>query len=101
MVKVQIPFKSRFEEPMLKGVKTWTSRTRRYGKPGDTFEAFNNEFEILKIERRPLEDVADHWAEEGCINKLDFIELWIRLHARKGFLATQRVYVHIFRRISI
>jgi len=101
MVTIHIPFKPRFEEPMLKGVKTWTARTRRYGKPGDTFTAFGDEFRILKVERRTLEDVADHWAEEGFINKLSFIEFWKRIHPRKGYVPSQRVYVHIFKDISI
>lgn len=101
MVKVKIPFKERFREPLVNSVKTWTSRTKRYGKPGDTFEVFGQEFLIEKVERRMLEDVADHWREEGCTSKLDFMNLWIKLHARKGYLATQRVYVHVFKRISI
>ena len=100
-MKVDIPFKARFSLPMLRGEKTWTSRTRRYGKPGDTFEAFDNEFIIDKIERRTLWDVADHWKQEGCYSRQDFIDLWKNLHRKKGYLPGQRVYVHIFRRITI
>lgn len=100
-MKVKLPFKPRFKEPMLQGTKTWTSRTRRYGKRGDTFEAFGHEFLIEKVERRTLLDVADHWRDEGCDNKHDFVTVWESIHRRKGFVLHQRVYVHIFRRISI
>jgi len=96
-MKVKIPFKPRFKEPMLNGTKTWTSRTKCYGKVGDTFEAFGYEFEIRKVTRRHLEWVADHWKEEGFTSKLEFIQFWIKLHARKGFLPIQLVYVHIFK----
>jgi hypothetical protein len=104
-LKVKIPFLPRFKEPMLKGTKTWTSRTKRYGEPGDTFDAFDNEFEILKVERRTLEDILEHWKEEGCSSKEDAVEVWRRLHPRRGFdrsfYLSERLYVHIFRRISI
>lgn len=100
-MKVKIPFQPRFKEPMLNGTKTWTSRTRRYGKAGDTFEAFDHEFRIDKVERRTLEDVADHWRKEGCDYREDFVNLWWQLHPQKGFVPTQRVHTHIFRRISL
>lgn len=101
MAKVKIPFKERFREPMIRGLKTWTSRTKRYGKPGDTFEVFGQEFLIEKVERRTLADVAEHYKEEGCSSWSDFVDVWESIHRRKGFNTWQRVYVHVFRRISI
>lgn len=86
---------------MLKDIKIWTSRTRRYGKPGDHFFAFGHEFLIEKIERRTLGDVADHYREEGCESWDDFVDVWNDIHRQKGFSLWQRVFVHIFRRISI
>ena len=100
-MKVKIPFKESFREPMVNGVKTWTSRTRRLGKAGDTFIAFGCEFEILKVERRILQDVFDyHWREEGCEDPIDFFEVWEKIHPVKGFVPSQRVYVHIFKRVG-
>jgi len=58
-MKVTIPFKPRFKAPLINGTKTWTSRTKRYGNPGDTFEVFDQEFLIEKVERRTLGDVAE------------------------------------------
>ena len=99
-MKVKIPFKARFKEPMLSGRKTWTSRTKCYGRSGDIFEAFGHEFIIEKIETKMLLEVARHWLEEGCKSKLDFIELWKKIHPRKGFDSYQWVHVHIFRRMT-
>lgn len=56
---------------MLDGIKTWASRTKCYGQSGDTFEAFGHEFMIVKVERRTLEDIVEHWKEEGCSSKED------------------------------
>lgn len=101
-MEVKIPFKEQFRDVMVNGTKTMTCRTKQYGKRGDTFPAFGQAFEILKVERRTLEDVQEnYWREEGCTSPEHFEKVWISLHIRKGFKAMQRVYAHIFRRISI
>jgi len=99
-LKVKIPFKERFKEPMLKGTKIFTSRTKRCGQNGDVFEAFGHEFEIVDTSYVRLETVSDFWEEEGCESKEDFIEVWKQIHPRKGFVPEQRVFVHQFRRMS-
>ena len=99
-MKVKIPFKARFKEPMLKDVKTLTSRTKRYGTYGDTFEAFGHKFEITDVLEATLDTVSAFWDREGCSSKEDFIEVWIKIHPRKGFVLDQRVFVHVFRRID-
>jgi hypothetical protein len=101
-MKVKIPFKARFKESLLNDTKTWTSRTKRYGKKGDTFDAFGHEFEILGVEKRALWDIADnHYKEEGCESTIDFMKVWSKLHQRKGWHPYQRVFVHVFRRITL
>ncbi len=95
-MRVKIPFYERFRDPLLNGTKTWTSRTRRYGKPDDVFLAFGASFKILSITKKPLSEVADHWREEGCTSIEDFIVLWKKIHYRVGFLPKQMVYVHTF-----
>jgi hypothetical protein len=47
-----------------------------------------------------LSFVTNHWKEEGCESREDFIQLWQKIHPRKGYDPYQQVYVHIFRRIS-
>ena len=99
-MKVKIPFYARFKEPLLNGTKTWTSRTKRYGKIGDTFDAFGATFAITDIKHWHLSFVTNHWKEEGCESREDFIQLWQKIHPRKGYDPYQQVYVHIFRRMT-
>jgi len=99
MTQIWIPFKIRFKEPLLNDTKTWTSRTKRYGKVGDTFSIFGATFEILEIVKMTLEEVANNWKKEGCESKKDFIEIWEEIHPIKGFIPTQRVFVHIFKKV--
>jgi len=96
-MKVKIPFKPRFKVPMLLGEKTLTSRTRKMGESGDTFEAFGATFEITDVFKADLDTVAYFFDREGCSSREDFIEVWEKIHPRKGFIPTQRVYVHVFK----
>ena len=99
-MKVKIPFKPRFKEPMLNGQKTWTSRNKWYGQIWDTFDAFGEEFVITNRARLSLGYVADHSKEEGCKSREDFIELWKQIHPRRGFLTEQIVKVHQFKKVG-
>ena len=100
-MKVKIPFYERFRKPMLDDVKTWTSRTRRMGNVGDTFEAFGQDFLIERVERKSLFEIAlRHHKDEGCESAKDFVEVWKKIHPRMGYDHTKRVYVHVFRRIK-
>jgi len=94
--KVKIPFKERFREPMLRGIKCWTSRTKRYGNIADTFEVFGETFVITEISKMKLKAVGDRYLVEGCESREDFIELWQKLHPRTGFNPEQLVFVHVF-----
>lgn len=97
---VLIPFLDRFREPMVKDEKTWTSRTRKYGAPGAHFFVAGHKFEILVIRRMLLGEVADHWKEEGCSSREDFVEVWCQIHPGRGFQLDWKVWVHIFRRVN-
>jgi len=99
-MKVRIPFWKRFKEPMLSGEKTWTSRTKRYGKVDDTFDAFGETFKILKVECQPLIYVACHWKEEGCESFEDFVDLWRQIHPRKGYVPSWLVWLHVFKKVE-
>lgn len=96
-MKVAIPFQDDFRGRMLQGLKVVTSRTRRYGKQGDTFDAFGATFTFRYVMRCPLELVALLlYRAEGFTSSEDFIQCWQRLHPRKGYQADQIVYVHYF-----
>jgi len=99
-MKVRIPFLARFREPLLSGQKIWTSRSRWYGNIGDTFPAFGETFIILDRTKMPLDNVANHFVEEGCESREDFIKLWKQIHPYRGFIPKQMVYVHIFKKIG-
>jgi len=99
-VKVQIPFRPEFREVMLNGIKTMTSRTKPFGKEGDTFPAFGAEFRLKYVFRELLRYSAVNWEMEGAKSKEDFIRIWNEIHPRKGFDPFQSVWVNIFEKIE-
>lgn len=101
MAHIKIPFKKEFRQALLDGKKTKTSRNKKYGDLGDTFDIFDGVFKITAIEKQPLEKVATQWyAEEGCDSPAAFRDIWIKLHPIKGFEAEKDVFVHTFTRIE-
>ena len=101
-MEIDIPFLDQFKEPMLKGIKTVTSRNKIYGDTGDRFKKWGMVFELRWIEKIPLVVVACHWYKEEGFNSTDeFIEIWKNLHPRKGFDPDHLVYMHKFHRLVI
>jgi len=98
-MKVFIPFKDMFRELMLTGTKTMTSRTRKYGEIGDIFQIFGTTFEIVNVCQKSLDVVAWlHYREEGAESPSEFMKGWATIHPIKGYVPTQQVWVHQFRR---
>ena len=96
---INIPFQYSFKDKMLNNGKTCTSRTKKYGNPGDKFEIFGATFVITKITRLSLNFIANHlFEEEGCNSPGNFRSVWLTLHERSGWRPLQRVYVHFFRK---
>ena len=96
-MRINIPFQESWREAVLDGRKVCTSRGKRYGKPGDTFGAFGQEFELLAVARVSLEDVSQHlFRQEGCSSPEELRAIWAELHPRKGFVPEKMVYVHWF-----
>ncbi len=82
---------------MRLGRKTATSRTRKYGKSGDTFHIFGYEFEIYNVHKVKLSDVAaSYWRQEGVDSPGDFMEVWLKLH--RVWNPNLEVYLHHFRK---
>lgn len=101
MPDLEIPFMSLFKDAVLYGRKTCTSRTRKYGEPGDVFTAFGAQFRIVRVERLPLKYVATiYHQEEGFCDASGFISAWRKLHQVRGYVPDQVVYVHFFIRIA-
>ncbi len=97
---ITIPFLDEFRERMLSGQKTATTRTRKYGDPGDLFSAFGYTFQLIKVSRVYLGEVAfAYHKQEGFESKDDFMECWCRIHPRKRHY-TDIVWLHEFERVA-
>ena len=97
--QITLPFQPEWEEKLLNGEKTCTSRTRKYGEPNDWFEIFGKNFRITAIVKFPLGDVAKFlYNKEGCNSPNEFRVIWSKLHPRKGWVPEQVVFTHFFRR---
>ncbi len=100
-MKVIIPFKTKWRLPIHAGWKTATTRTKKYGKAGDTFEVFGDTFELTEVRKVTLLTVSLRWhKEEDCETPDDFIRVWREIHPRKGFVKDQPVYLHLFKKLE-
>lgn len=80
-IRIHIPSNTWSLERIRKGTKRATTRTRRYGSPGDKFTALGRTFIILAITKMRLGEVAVyHYKDEGAATKEEFIEVWKSLH---------------------
>jgi len=96
-MKVKIPFLPQFKDAMLSGNKCVTTRSRKYGEGGDTFEIFGQEFMLTSVFQRTIEHVANLlYLQEGFKSEKDFIELWKKLHPRVGYQPERVYWVHVF-----
>lgn len=101
MKNIIIPFKRMFWLKMADGVKTATSRTKKYGEAGDRFLCNNCEYELTSVHSTDLGYIADTlWQEEGCDSKEHFIEVWNDIHPIKKYAPSTMVYLHRFVRIK-
>lgn len=97
--KIDMPFLPESKESMLSGKKRASTRTRRYGYPGDWFQRFGRTFVLTSILRTFLDIVVhDRYLEEGFSSPDAFIECWDRLHPRVPYAErpTRVVYYHRF-----
>ena len=100
MSKVYIPFRARFREPLLNGTKTMTTRSKRYGWKGDTFDAFGATFQIADVYVAALSWIAKYcWQVEGCSSEQDFMDVWKSIHYKLNDPRSQW-YVHRFKKVE-
>lgn len=101
VLKVYIPFKEQFKDVMLSGKKIKTTRSKRYGSPGDWFEIFGAKFQIESVEKKQLGRIAMwDYEDEGFDTMVEFIECWNEIHPRVGFDKNKYYYLHTFKRIE-
>ena len=96
------PFSEQFKVNMLLGNKTKTSRNKKYGNAGDTFKIFGETFTITEIKKEKLDVIKNkYYREEGFFSPIDFENIWIKLHPRKGWEPDKLVFVHSFKKGKI
>jgi hypothetical protein len=101
--KINLLFLPDFEQSMLTGKKTATTRTRRFGHVGDWFFAFGKTFVLIEVYRTPLTRVVYFlYQEEGFNTPQELIACWNGLHPDIKY-EDQRdrpVYVHQFQPVQ-
>lgn len=95
---INIPFNDWSCTQLKKGRKIATTRTKPYGKPGDTFEVDGLEYQLFGVQKIRLGEVASKFfEEEGCDSPEEFKKVWKEIHPKRGFIETDEVYLHKFR----
>ena len=99
--RVSIPFRVEMIRALFEGRKTATSRTKRYGIPGDTFVVSGQLFRIARVKCEKLSIVArEYYREEGFSSPSELIAAWKRIHPRKGWDPQQFVFLHEFEKVT-
>lgn len=106
-MNVEIPFRDDMIYAVSLGWKCCTSRTKRYGCPGDLFLLHRKEIdmkflcEIMGVVQLPLGFVAYRLYQlEGFGDEEDFINVWNELHPKKKYNPDQLVWVHFFDKVE-
>ena len=99
---IDLRFRPFFRPLLLDGRKTMTSRTRKFGDPGDQFLAFGAIFEFTHVFRISVGYmISDCFRQEGCASVQELMKIWNDIHPQTGIVNHQIVWAHIFRRIDI
>jgi len=94
---IYIPFNEWSKKRILAGKKRATSRYKKYGDVGSKFMVDGKVFIITSIRRMRLMMVAyNHYKDEGAENPIEFIEIWKKIHPKRGFRPNDLVYFHEF-----
>ena len=102
---VEMKFAPDMADAIINGIETedgrtvykcWTARTKPCGRPGDFFTVRHQAYQITRIFRARLGEVADNYEKEGFRSKEEFIERWEQLHPEEGYDPTMTVWVHEF-----
>ena len=84
-MEVEIPFND-WSKKRLRTGKVATSRSKRYGNPGDTFVFDGIKYKIILVRQLPLWFIRDClWGCEGAIAPWEFVTEWKKIHYKKGW----------------
>jgi hypothetical protein len=101
MPEVTIPFNDWSRQRIEKGIKTATTRYKKYGEPGDYFISNGVVYRIIQVIRTNIGFVAaNYFFEEGALSHEDFVSVWAHIHPGRGFRPDDLVWYHLFERVS-
>lgn len=103
MKYVNIPFNRKMVLASLSGQKRMTTRTKKYGDPGDRFILAGHEFEIIAVMKLPLKEVAQRFFRyEGFRSNVEFIEFWNKTYPKMSYeqYKDKEFYVHVYKRVK-
>ena len=97
-----IPFLPEFLPKIRSGVKTATSRTKRYGRPGEVLEATDGiRIQLREVRETTLRNVSQYYfRQEGVSTPREFIAIWEALHSATGWTPNRKVWLHLFRYVE-
>jgi hypothetical protein len=86
-----------FRGPILSGRKTVTTRSKKYGEPGDVLDTPFGRVRLVKVEKATLGQVRDIlWYQEGVESPEAFERVWASIHPGRGFRPDDVRFVHQF-----
>ena len=101
MTKIHVPFNSWSKDKLKKGLKHATSRNKKYGNPGDTFQVEDKTYKLEMVVKLPLEFIAKElYNSEGCRDQYEFMKVWKDIHPRAGWTPDKMVWYHYFREVK-
>ncbi len=99
MTLITIPFSPEMTRAILDGYKCCTTRSKRYGNPGDRFQLEGQTYRILDIKKHTLIHISSQlYRLEGFVSEDEFIAFWKHLH-RGNYNPWIQYNVHFFARV--
>ena len=97
MTEIKIPFNKWSKERLEEGIKVCTSRSKVYGKVGDTFSVDGKCYLLMGVIQMPLWFVKKFlYGLEGARDSMEFEQVWRDIF-RGEFNPDKLVWVHFFR----
>ena len=99
-MKIKMIFNESNKKKVLNGVKCATSRYKKKGEIGDTFDVDEKCFYLDCVAKLPLWFISKyHHVQEGCISKDEFKGIWITIYNAKGWRRDDLVWFHHFKEV--
>lgn len=103
MTEIEIKFNKWSKDKLIHELKCATSRNKKYGDVGDTFEVVFDDLKVIHkyklqmVIKLPLWFIASElFKSEGCKTSSEFKEVWCDIYPRKGWVDEQVVWYYYF-----